>query len=101
MPHAFMDHWNVRFSGGLPKLDMFSSFENIASQWSKIAFSDPLSRSIESALLPSRKRMCRMTMSSPDTQNVPSFSPKPSPGAVCPAMVIFEEVTRSSLLMCA
>ena len=33
-------------------------------------------------------------MSSPEMRNVPSLSPMPSPGAVWPAMVILELVTR-------
>jgi hypothetical protein len=98
MPHIFRLHWKVRFSGGLAKLDMFSSVEKKASQWSKIVLIEPLSRLMQSAFVPFRKRRCRMMMSSPDTRKLPPFNPTPSPGAVCPAMVIFDAVIRISPL---
>ena len=76
---------------------MFSSVENWSETWSSTQRIDPLSRSMQSPpdpYLPWRKRRWRTTMSSPEMRNVPSLSPMPSPGAVWPAMVIFELVMR-------
>ena len=81
------------FSGGELNDEMFSSVENWIEIWSRIAFSVPLERLMQSPpadFFPYRKRACRMTISSPEIINVPSLNPMPSPGAVCPAMVTFD-----------
>ena len=41
-PQAFTDHWKVKYSGGVPNDERFSSVENMTSQWSKIRRCDPL-----------------------------------------------------------
>ena len=73
-------------------MDMFSSSPHDADTWSIMMLPTGLppkeSSRCHTMVSPRRKRMCRMTTSCVSTQNDCPETTTPSPGAVCPAMVM-------------